>query len=535
MATPPPFGQPLSDGKYHPKNFPFELTKEAFIEIHTTARVLFEQLSALYPGFMRAYPVIHVTTDIKSLINNLLEMQYKEDMTLSTSLNPLFISMLMYYGFLPLAMAHPDSNPSHIYKYQWLMPKIHRMRTVMDWKKYSPPNHTLKKQSKKFFFTINQSFDGVIQGCVNQHGDSWLYPAYRDVLQNMFDTNHQRHVVKMVSIEVWLALEDFEVEMQQNNIKNNRKPSTEIWNIDDPGYEEEMNDRKLRKYTPLDATVAKHEHRREKFAQTQKERRLSGIVCSDQSDQNPLEIASNSLKYGPNYYLVAGEIGYTCNSQYYCSMTGFRNFWVDSAGTAQLHALACFLRYSGVELWDLGMMMTYKKDLGAREITRRHFLTYLKGINEAAEKMGGIGDKIGESEKVEEKGKGEETNEETNEEKVEKVEKIEENEKLRKNNAIINIIPHSLVNNEEITMLHNYSLMVQDNYTKLHQDEKKDDKSDKSQHQYEKKLRWLAKKYGQNSQEMVDYKNSKLKKIDEKSEEKSEEKKRTESRTTSRS
>ncbi|SOV84217.1 Leu/Phe-tRNA protein transferase,putative [Plasmodium sp.] len=43
------------------------------------------------------------------------------------------------------------------------------------------------------------------------------------------------------------------------------------------------------------------------------------------------------------------------------------------AGTIQLCALAKLLEIQKFELWDLGMLLPYKKDIGSKEITMKEF------------------------------------------------------------------------------------------------------------------------------------------------------------------
>lgn len=69
--------------------------------------------------------------------------------------------------------------------------------------------------------------------------------------------------------------------------------------------------------------------------------------------------------------LVAGEIGYAFGGNY-TSMTGFRA--ESGSGTLQLALLGNFLKSRGFLLWDLGMTMAYKLELGAREVCRAEFL-----------------------------------------------------------------------------------------------------------------------------------------------------------------
>jgi Leu/Phe-tRNA-protein transferase len=77
--------------------------------------------------------------------------------------------------------------------------------------------------------------------------------------------------------------------------------------------------------------------------------------------------------------LVAGEIGYAVGAVY-TSMTGFYDHTVTGAGRIQLTALAGLLTRCGFELWDLGMVMDYKRDLGAVGMPREEFVPLLRRL-----------------------------------------------------------------------------------------------------------------------------------------------------------
>ncbi|ORM40865.1 uncharacterized protein BXIN_1698 [Babesia sp. Xinjiang] len=81
--------------------------------------------------------------------------------------------------------------------------------------------------------------------------------------------------------------------------------------------------------------------------------------------------------------LVAGEIGCkylfyhdkwtaVATGAVYTSVTGFHN--LNSSGTFQLYALAAILHFQGIEVWDLGMEIPYKRSIGATTMSRTRFI-----------------------------------------------------------------------------------------------------------------------------------------------------------------
>jgi len=75
--------------------------------------------------------------------------------------------------------------------------------------------------------------------------------------------------------------------------------------------------------------------------------------------------------------LVGGELGYATGS-IYTSLTGFAK--ESNAGSVQLAALGTFLWQQGFEMWDLGMALDYKHDLGAHDMPRHEFVERVKAL-----------------------------------------------------------------------------------------------------------------------------------------------------------
>lgn len=78
--------------------------------------------------------------------------------------------------------------------------------------------------------------------------------------------------------------------------------------------------------------------------------------------------------------LVAGEIGYTCGGVY-SSCTGFtRKEEYPGAGSVQLAALGRWLARCSFDVWDLGMELDYKLELGARNVPRSEWAKLVRKL-----------------------------------------------------------------------------------------------------------------------------------------------------------
>jgi Leu/Phe-tRNA-protein transferase len=79
----------------------------------------------------------------------------------------------------------------------------------------------------------------------------------------------------------------------------------------------------------------------------------------------------HSIEVWEGDQLIAGELGYTVGASY-TSLSGFHA--KSGSGTVQMLALGELLRSRGFVLWDLGMVMKYKVDIGGQVISRGDFL-----------------------------------------------------------------------------------------------------------------------------------------------------------------
>ena len=44
-----------------------------------------------------------------------------------------------------------------------------------------------RRRAKRYRLSVGSAFDEVIDGCIEQHGESWLYPPIRSLLTSLSD------------------------------------------------------------------------------------------------------------------------------------------------------------------------------------------------------------------------------------------------------------------------------------------------------------------------------------------------------------
>ncbi len=188
-----------------------------------------------------------------------------------------FVMRLFHAGFLPICTTiGAKSDPIFV-----LLPKLHNVRCIV----VSPIGENVvfskstKKLAKKYFITINTSFEAVMDACCEQHGSNcWLFPPVQNCLT---DLNRLRR------------------------------------------------------------------------------------------SSDPVQVHSIELRDRSTSALMAGEIGYSVGDVY-TSMTGF--YTVSGSGSVQLFLLALLLQSKKYQVWDLGMTMEYKVDIGGISVSRADFV-----------------------------------------------------------------------------------------------------------------------------------------------------------------
>lgn len=107
-----------------------------------------------------------------------------------------------------------------------------------------------------------------------------------------------------------------------------------------------------------------------------------GVKALPEEQRRGVSFHSIELWHIETGTLAAGEIGYSVGGVYtsatgFCLKEGF-----SGAGTVQLAVLGRWLAKCGFELWDLGMVMDYKRELGVTVVPRKEWIRRLHEFRE---------------------------------------------------------------------------------------------------------------------------------------------------------
>lgn len=111
------------------------------------------------------------------------------------------------------------------------------------------------------------------------------------------------------------------------------------------------------------------------FRQQRRDDELRGDAAESQQSKLGFKVRLHSIEVWQDGKLVAGELGFSVG-KVYTSQTGF--YTVSGSGAVQLYALGRLLQQRGCALWDFGMAMEYKLELGATTIPRAEWRALIR-------------------------------------------------------------------------------------------------------------------------------------------------------------
>lgn len=173
-----------------------------------------------------------------------------------------------------------------------------RQRCLLtDWSKLAVHSSTLRRAAR-YRLSFNLDPEATLLHCVEQHGDSWLYPDLRTAYLAMMKTNHTRSTVHVWGVELWRRATEEELEEQRSlaaQLKEAGKSRPDAPDFGKP------------KYATVGDTVRR-------------------IIETPNAKSKVKSLAL------PGWVMVAGDLGASVGGSY-CSMTGWRDQSEDGAGT----------------------------------------------------------------------------------------------------------------------------------------------------------------------------------------------------------
>ena len=168
---------PFENGKFEPKLPGWGIQQKTYITQQLANFRYFKQRPHVYP-----------CDDFDAFVRKTAATltQKKRDFCWSMDWEPVFFSQLVYNGFLTIA--------SEIQEDLYVMlPKLHEERCIIDLDASSkschlpiPVSKSTKKKSRKYRISVDQRFEEVFQGCIDQHGLNWLYPPMQSLLYSLY-------------------------------------------------------------------------------------------------------------------------------------------------------------------------------------------------------------------------------------------------------------------------------------------------------------------------------------------------------------
>ena len=190
-----------------------------------------------------------------------------------------------------------------------LLPKLHLERCILPLSELKVHKSVARKHAARFDITVDACFADVVDKCIEQHGENWLYPPLVASLKKMHAANDKGREVNRVSVHSFEAWE--------------RPCDNKVNKVD-------------KKANGGTAEEAEAEEEAEAGAEAEASAGGSGSGA------------------GGGGVLVAGEIGYSVGNVY-TAMTGFST--VPNSGTVQCVATASLLKTLGFAFWDLGELL----------------------------------------------------------------------------------------------------------------------------------------------------------------------------------
>jgi len=190
--------------------------------------IRFYQILPRIYSYFQSIPMLTTRHNLENVAKVAVETKWDEDFFWSLEFSPRFYADLFYNGFLPIAyrlepfptadlrealLRALPSLAKHVARAGSkglciLMPKLHKKRClVKDWKSIHIGKN-FRKRSKKYTISFDTELDKVMDGCVKQHGENWLYPPVRETFRSIHKNpvktvGKAKLPIRIHSVELW--------------------------------------------------------------------------------------------------------------------------------------------------------------------------------------------------------------------------------------------------------------------------------------------------------------------------------------------
>lgn len=300
----------------------------------------------------------------------------------SLCFSPRFVAALCYEGLLPICCELGGGTGLYV-----LLPKLHAERCVLSFDALHVPKK-VRKRARRYVLTCGHAFDAVLDGCIRQHGESWLYPPLQAALRALSvspvgcdgSSPASSSSAEADSGEV-AAVDAVSGASAVSHRPHSGGGSGEVPTGGDLSRcsnaersEEPQRPQPSRPQSPPRPQQPQQQQHSSPGGGASKQSGNAPSVSAPVATAGSGGVRALSFELWRDGELVAGELGCAVGASY----TSFSGFHAeDGAGTAQLAMTASLLRASGFAFWDLGQEHAYKLAMGAAMVPRPAFLAAL--------------------------------------------------------------------------------------------------------------------------------------------------------------
>ena len=315
-------------------------------------------------------------------------LNFEGDFCWSLCFTAAFLRALIFEGFLPIAAELGGGTGLFV-----LLPKLHTQRCILSFPDLHVPKKVRKRACRKrYSLTVDDAFEDIMAGCLEQHGASWLHPPLRDVFAELAPPSSQSPELRPL-----LDVSDAAKPPDEVGERATASPSSSSSPTSSPRADDDDDDWTaagsaaaivgLAVAASSSAAETSSTAAGASTAADGAPATTAGVTATtltaagDDADSSGFAAGGSSTSGSSarlcsfalwlDGELVAGEFGAVCG----CSYTSYSGFYRrDGAGGIQMALTAKVLQAAGFAFWDMGQEHAYKLGHGARLLPRQAFL-----------------------------------------------------------------------------------------------------------------------------------------------------------------